>query len=169
MAGMHFHAVKNAETPDSHPQHESLSRVYRTWQRIGSEKKQPARVRKQVAEAYDKLLDLLVPEEDEHGRPLRASIDGLYRIWMYQLGRNAFETASRKTNRQRLPLTYGTLWQRREVGMVPDFEEVRVIGTHLDRDLKMAMAIWDQRKTAQLLARGMPLPLVRFIVAIQLA
>ena len=26
LAGMHFHAVKNAETPGSHPQHESLSR-----------------------------------------------------------------------------------------------------------------------------------------------
>lgn len=168
IAGMHFHAVKNAETPGSHPQHESLSRIYRTWERLASDKDQPAPVRKQLAAACDKLLDLLVPEEDERGRPLRASVDGLYRIWMYQLGRRAFENASKRTNRQRLPLTYGTLWQRREVGMVPDFEEVRVIGTRLNRDLTMAATIWDQRKTEQLAARGMPAPLTRFIVAIQL-
>ena len=169
MAGMHFHAVKNAETPGSHPQHESLSRVYRTWNRIAGDKKQPRRVQNQLAAACGELLELLVPEEDEEGRPLRASVDGLYRIWMYQLGRHAFENASRQTNRQRLPLTYGTLWQRREVNMVPDFEEVRLIGMQLDRDLEVAAAIWDQRKTEQLLARGMPAPLVRFIVAIQLA
>ena len=169
IAGMHFHAVKNAETPGKHPQHESLSRVYRTWDRIANDIEQPARIRKQLVAACNQLLDLLVPESDEHGWPLRASVDGLYRIWMYQVGRCAFETASRKTNRQRVPLTYGTLWQRREVGMVPDFEEVRVIGTHLNRDLKTAAAIWEQQKTEQLLARDMPGPLVRFIVAIQLA
>jgi len=170
MAGMHFHAVKNAETPSSHPQHESLSRVYRTWDRLATrDRERSPRVRKQLTEACAQFLDLLVPEEDAHGRPLRTSVYGLYRIWMYQLGRSAFETASRKTNRQRVPLTYGTLWQRREVGMVPDYDEIRVIGTHLDRDLKMAEVIWDQRKTEQLLARGMPSPLVRFIVAIQLA
>lgn len=169
MAGMHFHAVKNAETPGSHPQHESLSRVYRTWNGLARDRGLSPRVRKQLTGACARLLDLLVPEEDEQGRPLRASVGGLYRIWMYQMGRLAFEAASKKTNRQRLPLTYGTLWQRREVGMVPDFEEVRVIGTHLDRDLKMAASIWEQRKTEQLLERGMPSPLVRFIVAIQLA
>jgi len=170
LAGMHFHAVKNAETPGSHPQHESLSRVYRTWNRLAThDREQPPGVRKQLTEACAKLLNLLVPEKDEHGRPLRASVDGLYRIWMYQLGRSAFETASRKTNRLRVPLTYGTLWQRHEVGMVPDYEEVRVIGTHLNRDLNMAAVIWDQRKTEQLLARGMSLPVVRFTVAIQLA
>ncbi|MDA1055650.1 MAG: hypothetical protein O3C40_35085 [Planctomycetota bacterium] len=170
LAGMHFHAVKNAETPGSHPQHESLSRVYRTWNQLATDDRELSpRVRKQLTEARAKLLKLLVPELDEQGRPLRTSVDGLYRIWMYQLGRSAFETASRKTNRQRVPLTYGTLWQRREVGMVPDYEEVRIIGTHLDRDLKMAAAIWDRRKTEQLLARDMSLPLVRFTVAIQLA
>ncbi|MEO2017102.1 MAG: hypothetical protein ABGZ53_22330 [Fuerstiella sp.] len=169
-AGMHFHAVKNAETPGSHPQHESLSRVYRTWSRFATPGSgQGPRVRKQLNDACAKFLDLLVPEEDDRGRLLRRSVNGLYQIWMYQLGRAAFETASRKTNRQRLPLTYGTLWQRREVGTVPDFEEVRVIGTHLDRDLKMAAAVWDRQKTEQLLARGMPAPLVRFIVAIQQA
>jgi hypothetical protein len=169
-AGMHFHAVKNAETPGSHPQHESLSRVYRTWSRLAMpDSGQRPPVRKHLTDACARYLNLLVPEEDEHGRVLRASVDGLYRIWMYQVGRAAFETASRKTNRPRLPLTYGTLWQRREVGMVPDFEEVRVIGTQLDRDLKMAAAIWDERKTEQLVARGMPVPLVRFIVAIQQA
>ena len=68
-----------------------------------------------------------------------------------------------------MPLTYGTLWQRREVGMVPDFEEVRVIGTQLGRDLDMAGEIWEQQKTEQLLARGMSTPMVRFTVAIQLA
>ncbi len=169
MAGMHFHAVKNVETPGSHPQHESLSRVYRTWHRLAtSDHGLSSRLKKQLAEACAKFLDLLVPEEDEHRRPFRASVYGLYRIWMYQLGRSAFEAASRKTNRQRLPLTYGTLWQRREIGMVPDFEEVRVIGSNLGRDLKTAAAIWDQRKTEQLLKRGVPSPFVRFIVAIQL-
>ncbi|MCA9125108.1 MAG: hypothetical protein KDB11_33260 [Planctomycetales bacterium] len=170
LAGMHFHAVKNAETPGTHPQHESLSRIYRTWNRLATnDREHSPRVRKQLAEAGAKLLDLLVPEQDERGRPLRTSVDGLYRIWMYQLGRSAFETASRKTNRQRAPLTYGTLWQRREAGMVPDFEEVRVIGTHLRRDLDMAAEIWKQQKTEQLLARGMSKPVVRFTVAIQLA
>jgi hypothetical protein len=170
LAGMHFHAVKNAETPGSHPQHESLSRVYRTWSQLAtSDRERSHRVRKQLADACAKLLDLLVPEEDERGRPLRTSVDGLYRIWMYQLGRIAFESASRKTNRQRAPLTYGTLWQRREVGMVPDFEEVRVIGTQLGRDLDVAGAIWERQKTEQLLARGMSKPVVRFTVAIQLA
>ena len=170
LAGMHFHAVKNAETPGSHPQHESLSRVYRTWSQLAtSDHERSPRVRKQLADACAKLLDLLVPEEDERGRPLRASVDGLYRIWMYQLGRSAFESASRKTNRQRAPLTYGTLWQRREVGMVPDFDEVRVIGTKLGRDLDVAGAIWERQKTEQLLARGMSKPVVRFTVAIQLA
>ena len=169
MAGMHFHAVKNVETPGSHPQHESFSRVYRTWDKIASDKRRPTRMRKQLATACDKLLDLLIPEKDEHGRPLRASVDGLYRTWMYQVGREAFESASRKTNRQRLPLTYGTLWQRREVGMVPDYEEVRVIGTQLGRDLETAATVWDRQKSKQLLARGMPEPLVRLIVAIQLA
>ena len=169
VAGMHFHAVKNAETPGSHPQHESLSRVYRAWGRLANERGQPQRVKRQLKTVSAKLLDLLVPEEDEQGRPFRASVDGLYRIWMYQKGRRAFEAASRKTNRQRVPLTYGTLWQRREVGMVPDFEEVRIIGKDLDRDLKIAGVIWDQQKTKQLLARDMHAPLVRFIVAIQLA
>ena len=170
VAGMHFHAVKNAETPGSHPQHESLSRVYRTWSRLASpDGGQTPRVRRQLVELCAKLLNLLVPEEDEQRRPLRRSVGGLYRIWMYQLGRPAFETASKKSNRQRVPLTYGTLWQRHEVGMVPDFEEVRVIGTHLNRDLRMAAEIWGQCKTEQLIARDMPTPLVRFIVAIQQA
>ena len=169
MAGMNYYAVKNVETPSSHPQHGSLSRVYRTWSRLATSEHGPSsRVKKQLAEACAKFLDLLVPEEDEYGRPFRASVDGLYRTWMYQLGRRAFEAASRKTNRQRRPLTYGTLWQRREVGMVPSFEEVRVIGSNLGCDLKMAVTIWDERKTEQLLERGMPAPLVRFIVTIQL-
>ena len=68
-----------------------------------------------------------------------------------------------------MPLTYGTLWQRREVGMVPDFREVRVIGRQLDRELTAAAKIWEHCKTEQLLERGVPQPLVRFIVAIQLA
>ncbi|MDA1055761.1 MAG: hypothetical protein O3C40_35660 [Planctomycetota bacterium] len=170
LAGMHFHAVKNAETPGTHPQHESLSRIYRMWNRLATnDREHSPRVRKQLAEACAKLLDLLVPEQDERGRPLRATVDGLYRIWMYQFGRSAFESASRKTNRQRTPLTYGTLWQRREVGMVPDFEEVRTIGTQLGRDLDMAAEIWEQQKTEQLLARGMSKPMVRFSIAIQLA
>ena len=37
IAGMHFHAVKNVETPGGHPQHESFSRVYRAWQRLATE------------------------------------------------------------------------------------------------------------------------------------
>ena len=169
LAGMHFHAVKNAETPGTHPQHESLSRIYRTWNRLATNDREHSPcVRRQLAEACAKLLDLLVPEQDERSRPLRATVDGLYRIWMYQLGRDAFESASRKTNRQRTPLTYGTLWQRREVGMVPDFEEVRVIGTRLSRDLDMAAEVWEQQKTEQLLARGMSQPMVRFTIAIQL-
>lgn len=169
-AGMHFHAVKNVETPGSHPQHESFSRVYRTWRRLTMEDqcRSPA-VKKQLEYLCAKLLDLLVPEEDDYGRPLRATIDGLYRIWMYRVGHDAFETASKKTNGQRLPLTYGTLWQRREVGMVPDFQEIRVIGTHLGCDLEHAASIWDQRKTEQLLQRGVPRPLIRFIIAIQIA
>jgi len=170
VAGMHFHAVKNAETPGTHPQHESFSRVYRTWQRLatGAHGQSPA-VKRQLLQACDKLLDLLVPEQDEHGRPLNSTIDGLYRIWMYQYGHGAFDAASRKTNRQRVPLIYGTLWQRREVGMVPDYEEVRVIGTHLGCELEQAAAIWQRCKTEQLQQRGVPQPLVRFIVAIQLA
>lgn len=169
VAGMHFHAVKNAETPGSHPQHESLSRVYRTWGRLAEERGQSRGLKKQLTAISAKLLDLLVPEQDEQGRPFRASVDGLYRVWMYQKGRQAFEAASRKTNRARVPLTYGTLWQRREVGMVPNFEEVRVIGESLGCDLKPAGVIWDQHKTKQLLARDMPAPLVRFTIAIQLA
>lgn len=168
IADMHFHAVKNVETPGSHPQHESFSRVYRTWNRLATgDGGQSPRVKQQLTQACADLLDLLVPEKDDRERPLRATIDGLYRIWTYQMGQSAFETASRKTNRQRLPLTYGTLWQRREVGMVPDFEEVRVIGTELGRDLENAAAIWEQRKSKQLLERGVPDALVRFIVAIQ--
>ena len=78
MAGMHFHAVKNVETPGSHPQHESLSRVYRTWNRLATSDHGPSsREKKQRAESCAKFLDLLVPEEDEHGRPFRASVDGL--------------------------------------------------------------------------------------------
>ena len=169
IAGMHFHAVKNVETPGSHPQHESFSRVYRTWDRLATgDHGQSPRAKKQLTEACVTLLDLLVPEKNNQGQPLRATIDGLYRIWMYQVGHSAFDAASRMTNRQRLPLTYGTLWQRREVGMVPDFEEVRVIGTHLGRDLENAAAIWEPRKSEQLLERGVPHPLVRFIAAIQL-
>ena len=114
-AGMHFHAVKNAETPGSHPQHESLSRVYRMWNRLAtSDRGMSSRLKKQLADACVKFLDLLVPEEDEYGRSFRASVDGLYRTWMYQMGRRAFGEASRKVNRQPMPLTYGTLWQRRE-------------------------------------------------------
>ena len=36
VAGMHFHAVKNVETPGGHPQHESFSRVYRTWHQLAA-------------------------------------------------------------------------------------------------------------------------------------
>lgn len=169
-AGMHFHAVKNVETPGSHPQHESFSRVYRTWNRLATgDHGQTPKVKKQLSQACAKILDLLVPEEDEYGHPLRATIDGLYRIWRYQSGHDAFDIASRKTNQQRVPLSYGTLWQRREVGMVPDFHEVRVIGTQLGRDLAAASKIWEQCKTEQLLERDVPQPLVRFIVAIQVA
>ena len=169
-AEMHFHAVKNVETPGSHPQHESFSRVCRTWNRLAiGNHGQSRRVKQQLTDSCVRLLDLLVPEQDDHGRPLRATVDGLYRIWMYQMGHIAFESASRKTNRQRLPLTYGTLWQRRQVGMVPDFDEVRIIGTHLDRDLEHAAVIWEQHKAEQLLLRGVPQPLVTFIVAIQRA
>ncbi|MEJ7592451.1 MAG: hypothetical protein WKF77_12945 [Planctomycetaceae bacterium] len=169
VAGMHFHAVKNVETPGGHPQHESFSRVYRTWQRLATQKHgQSSRVKSQLQLASGRLLNLLVPEQDDRGRRLRSTVDGLYRIWMYQSGHFAFEEASRRTNRQRVALTYGTLWQRREVGMVPDFQEVRVIGTHLGHDLAAAAKIWQRQKSEQLLKRGVPSPLVRFIVAIQL-
>ena len=171
-AGMHFHAVKNVETPGSYPQHESYSRVYRTWNRLATgagDHELTTNVKKQVCHACARLLNLLVPEVDDQGKPLRATIDGLYRIWRYQSGHDAFDAASRKTNQQRVPLTYGTLWQRREVGMVPDFREVRVIGAQLDRELTAAAKIWEHCKTEQLLERGVPQPLVRFIVAIQLA
>lgn len=169
VAGMHFHAVKNVETPGGHPQHESFSRVYRTWQRLAKDDHgQSPRVKSQLHRAGAKLLDLLVPEHDDRGRPLRSTIDGLYRVWMYQSGHAAFEEASRKTNRPRVPLTYGTLWQRREVGMIPDFEEVRVIGNHLGHDLAAAAEIWQQRKSELLLNRGVPSPLVRLILAMQL-
>ena len=169
VAGMHFHAVKNVETPGGHPQHESFSRVYRTWQRLATEEHgQSSRVKAQLQLASVKLIDLLVREQDDRGRPLRATVDGLYRVWMYQSGHAAFEDASRRTNRQRVALTYGTLWQRREVGMVPDFQEVRVIGTHLGHDLDAAAEIWQHQKSEQLLKRGVPSPLVRLIVAIQL-
>ena len=169
-AGMHFHAVKNVETPGGHPQHESFSRVYRTWQRLATEEPgQSSRVKSKLHLASARLLKLLVPEHDDRGRPLRSTIDGLYRIWMYQCGHAAFEEASRRTNRQRVPLTYGTLWQRREVGMVPDFEEVRVIGTHLGHDPDDAAKIWKHRKSEQLLQRGVPSPLARLIVSIQAA
>jgi len=168
-AGMHFHAVKNVETPGGHPQHESFSRVYRTWQRLATKKHgQSSRVKSPLHLASVKLLDLLVPEQDDRGRQLRSTVDGLYRIWMYQSGQSAFEEASRRTNRQRVALTYGTLWQRREVGMVPDFQEVRVIGTHLGHDLAAAEEIWQHQKSEQLLKRGVPAPLVRLTVAIQL-
>ena len=168
-AGMHFHAVKNVETPGGHPQHESFSRVYRTWQRLATkEHGQSSRVKSPLHLASVKLLDLLVPEQDDRGRQLRSTVDGLYRIWMYQSGQSAFEEASRRTNRQRVALTYGTLWQRREVGMVPDFQEVRVIGTHLGHDLAAAEEIWQHQKSEQLLKRGVPAPLVRLTVAIQL-
>jgi len=169
VAGMHFHAVKNVESPGGHPQHESFSRVYRTWQRLAAEGHgQSARLKSQLHRASAKLLNLLVPEQDDRGRSLRSTVDGLYRIWMYQSGHAAFEEASRRTNRQRVALTYGTLWQRREVGMVPDFQEVRVIGTHLGHDLAAASEIWQHQKSEQLLKRGVPSPLVRLIVAIQL-
>jgi transcriptional regulator with XRE-family HTH domain len=168
-AGMHFHAVKNVETPGSHPQHESFSRVYRTWFRFARSEKGPfLPVRGQVAKACEKLLEFLVPQRDEHGRPLRETIDGLYRKWMYQAGHEAFEAASKLANPLHVPLTYGALWQRREVGMVPDFDEVRSIGTRLRLDLDEAAAIWEQCKTRQLLERGLPSPLVRFIVTMQL-
>ncbi len=169
VAGMHFHAVKNVETPGGHPQHESFSRVYRTWQRLSTEAHgQSSRVKSQLHLASAKLLNLLVPEQDDRGRSLRSTVDGLYRIWMYQSGHAAFEEATRRTNRQRVALTYGTLWQRREVGMVPDFQEVRVIGTHLGHDLAVAAEIWRHCKSELLLKRGVPSPLVRLIVAIQL-
>ena len=169
VAGMHFHAVKNVETPGGHPQHESFSRVYRTWHQLAAgDHGQSPKVKSQLARACAKLMDLLVPERDDRGRPLRSTVDGLYRVWMYQSGHSAFEEASCRTNRQRVPLTYGTLWQRREVGMVPDFEEIRVIGTHLGHDLNEAAEVWEQHKSVQLRKRGVPSPLVRFIVAIQL-
>ncbi len=169
VAGMHFHAVKNVETPGGHPQHESFSRVYRTWQRLTAEEHgQSARVKSQLHRASAKLLNLLVLEQDDRGRPLRETVDGLYRIWMYQSGHAAFEEATRRTNRQRVALTYGTLWQRRETGMVPDFQEIRVIGMHLGHDLSAAAEIWKYQKSEQLLKRGVPSPLVRLIVAIQL-
>ena len=169
VAGMHFHAVKNVETPGGHPQHESFSRVYRTWHQLAAgDHGQSPKVKSQLARACAKLMDLLVPERDDRRRPLRSTVDGLYRVWMYQSGHSAFEEASCRTNRQRVPLTYGTLWQRREVGMVPDFEEIRVIGTHLGHDLNEAAEVWEQHKSVQLRKRGVPSPLVRFIVAIQL-
>ncbi len=202
LAGMHFHALKNVETPGSQPQHESLSRVYRAWQRLASgdgikkgsgtvagtarrvlrttvpdpflnrliERVGPLRggQRRRLATAADRLLDLLVPLTDDNGRRLRNTVEGLYWKWMYQVGREAFEKASRRTNRQRKPLTYGTLWQRREVRMVPDFAEVRIIASALDRDLVEAANVWSQHKTEQLLLRGVAPPLARLIVAVQL-
>lgn len=169
VAGMHFHAVKNVETPGGHPQHESFSRVYRTWQRLATTAcEHSSRAKAQLHLASVKLLNLLVPEQDDRGRQLRSTVDGLYRIWMYQSGQAAFAEASRRTNRQRIALTYGTLWQRREVGMVPDFDEVRVIGMHLGHDPAETAEIWKNRKSEQLLKRGVLSPLVRLIVAMQL-
>ena len=171
LANMHFHAVKNVETPGSQPQHESLSRVYRSWKRLAAadERRAPTSkpTRKGLEEAAAKLLDLLVPLEDDYGRPLRNTVEGLYWTWMYQIGRDAFEKASMWTNRQHKPLTYGTLWQRREVQMVPDFEEVRIMARTLERDIAEAAAIWSQQKMQQLVDRDVAPPLVRLIVAIQ--
>ena len=171
LANMHFQAVKNVETPGSQPQHESLSRVYREWKRLADagERYAPTSIqtRKRLEEAAAKLLDLLVPQEDDYGRSLRNTVDGLYCEWMYQVGRDAFEKASMRTNRQHHPLTYGALWQRREMQMVPDSEEVRIIARTLEREIEEAAAIWSQQKTRQLVDRGVAPPLVRLIVAIQ--
>lgn len=168
-AQMHFHAVKNVETPGTQPQHESLSRVYRTWLRFAQRGagSHSAAARKQVRAAAARLLELLVPVQDEYGRPLRRTVEGLYWKWMYQVGRAAFEKASARANRLRKPLTYGALWQRHESQMSPDFEEVRLIAKHLDRDLDEAAAIWSEHKTSQLTARGVQAPLVRLTVEIQ--
>lgn len=171
LAKMHFHAVKNVETPGSQPQHESLSRVYRAWTGLLANKRWCASANSQMEEelsnAANRLLDLLVLVEDDYGRPFRNSVEGLYWKWTYQVGRNAFAEASKRTNRQHRPLTYGTIWQRHEVQMVPDFEEVRIIGRALDRDLDEASAIWSQQKSIQLEGRGIASPLVRLIVAMQ--
>ena len=157
-AGMHKHAVQNAETPGSHPQHESMSRIYRIWETL------------KVPEANKiKLLELLVPETDGDGRPLRPTVQGLYRKWIYQKGQKAFEAASRRTNRQRQTLSYGTLWQRHEVDMAPDFEEVRIIGKQLGYDLQEARAIWAIQRMRQLLERGVDEILARFLVQVELS
>ena len=168
-ARMDYHAVKNCETPGTHPQHESLSHVYRTWDRLASRKGSAPRLTRQLRKACKSLLDILVPMRDRDELDLRESVYGLYQTWMYQLGRDAFAAASKKANRQRVPLTYGALWQRRHGGMVPDFEEVRAIGTRLERDMKEAAAIWSKEKTAQLLTRGVPSPLVRLTIAMQVS
>ncbi len=171
LANMHFHAVKNVETPGSHPQHESLSRIYRTWYCLtnsdGPHAPRATRTRKLLAEAAVKFLDILVPINDDYERALRSTVEGLYWKWTYQVGRDAFGKASMRTNRQRKPLTYGTLWQRHEVQMVPDFYEVRVIAQALEQDIKKAAEIWSKQKTQQLVDRGVAAPLVRLTVALQ--
>ncbi|MCH8276786.1 MAG: hypothetical protein IIA50_04500, partial [Bacteroidetes bacterium] len=155
-AGMHFHAISNAERSGSAPQHKSMSRVYRYWEQIADPEqyKATSRVRQQLWEACEKLLDLLVPDLDEYDRPLRRTVEGEYWRWVYQVGEKAFFEATAYSNERKKPLTKGTLWQRHEMGTVPDFEEPRIIGRILERDLADMTEIWTEQKSQQLLQRG---------------
>jgi len=156
LAGMHYHAVKNVETPGTHPQHESYSRIYRFWEQ-----------RKVPKETRQKLLDLLVPETTDEGRPWRRSVEGLYWKWIYQKGEDKFAEASRHANPQQKPLTYGTIWQRHAVNVIPEYREPQIIGDRLDRDPGETGEIWTEQKLRRFQEQNVPPPLARLLTAME--
>ena len=166
-ADMDPHAMQNAERPDSHPQHDSMARVYQYLEKREQDGSCTREEQRLLAETRQEMLKLLVPEEDQEGRPFRDTVDGLYQTWRYQVGVEAFEEASALTNSAGRPIKDGMMWQRHAQGVLPEFDEVRTIATVLDRDISEAETIWSTQKREQLQEREIPEPLAQLMVRLQ--
>jgi len=167
-ADLHPHAIMNAELPTSYPQHDSMSRIYRYLESRENDRSCTREEQILLEETREMMLELLVPELDQYGKPYRDTVAGLYTTWRYEVGTDMFEKASALTNGNRQPIKDGTLWQRREMGTVPDFEEVRIIARVLEKDEGEAAVIWAEEKLQQLLDRDIPEPVARLVVEMQI-
>lgn len=168
LAGMASGVVLDLETPrrrfthhesgkpnQEQTQLQTYTKLYQCWEKLG--------VTQQLRE---QLLDLLTPERD------RGTVIGLYHQWKVRVGAQAFENASKHTNDEHRPLKYGTLWQRRVLGTVPAFREVRTIAEGLtfpEGEVARSRDVWSTDRRRQLEARGIERCLQQYLIALELA
>lgn len=161
-AGIDDQTQMNVEGRGISPQHETYAAIHKFWKNMNISE-----------QTLDRLIHLLLVrgrqnqgEDVSEEETLKLSTFDLYRKWGYMVGMSDFEHTSRRVVGGE-GLTYGSLWQRRTVGMVPDFWEVNRLADALKMDSDEARTVWANERMGLLLGRDVPEPYARFLVEVE--